>query len=67
MNFYLMMLLQVSDFKDEAISTFGLKYIAEECGCKSAYLFAIKTIDDKFIGCLGLDLLKERRNLIKIQ
>ena len=33
------------DYKDETIATFGLKYIAEDTGCKSGYLFAIKTID----------------------
>ena len=40
---------EIPDFKDDSISTFGLKYIAEESGCKSGYLFAIKSIDDKFI------------------
>jgi len=47
--------IEIADFKDEKISTFGLKYIAEENECKSAYLFAIKTIHDKFIGVIGLD------------
>lgn len=47
--------ISISDFSDETIATFGLKYIAEENDCKSAYLFAIKTIEDKFIGVFGLD------------
>lgn len=56
-------LIEISDYKDETIATFGLKYIAEDTGCKSGYLFAIKTIDDKFIGCLGLDYTKRKTKL----
>ena len=55
--------IEIPDFKDETVSTFGLKYIAEESNCKSGYLFAIKTIDDKFIGCLGLDYTKRKTKL----
>jgi hypothetical protein len=55
--------IEISDFKDETISTFGLKYIAEDTGCKSGYLFAIKTIDDKFIGTLGLDFTRRKTKL----
>jgi hypothetical protein len=55
--------IQVEDFKDEAISTYGLKYIAEECGYKSAYLFAIKTIEDKFIGVLSVEYTKKKTKL----
>lgn len=49
----------ISDFNDEKVQTYGLKYIAETTDCKSGYLFAIKTIDDKFIGTLGLDYTKK--------
>jgi hypothetical protein len=55
--------IEISDFKDETIATFGLKYIAEDTGCKSGYLFAIKTIDDKFIGTLGLDYTRRKTKL----
>ena len=55
--------IEIPDFKDESVSTFGLKYIAEESGCKSSYLFAIKSIDDKFIGTLGLDYTKRKNKL----
>ena len=41
--------IEIPDFKDDTVATFGLKYIAEENCCKSGYLFAIKTIDCKFI------------------
>lgn len=55
--------IEIHDYKDETISTFGLKYVAEESGCKSGYLFAIKTIDDRFIGTLGLDYTKRKTRL----
>lgn len=55
--------IEIPDFKDETVATFGLKYIAEDTGCKSSYLFAIKTIDDKFIGVLGLDYTKRKTKL----
>lgn len=51
-------IIEIPDYQDEKISTYGLKYIAEDTGCKSGYLFAIKTLDDKFIGVLGLDFTK---------
>ena len=40
-----------------------MRYAAEESGCKSGYLFAIKTIDDKFIGVLGIDYTKNKTKL----
>ena len=55
--------IEIPDFKDDTIATFGLKYIAEESGCKSAYLFAIKTIEDKFIGVLSVEYTKEIKTL----
>jgi hypothetical protein len=55
--------IEIYDYKDDAIATYGLKYIAEESGCKSGYLFAIKTIDDRFIGTLGLDYTKRKTKM----
>lgn len=56
-------IIEIPDYKDETVATFGLKYIAEDTGCKSGYLFAIKTIDDRFIGTLGLDYTKRKTKL----
>lgn len=55
--------IEIPDYKDDTIATYGLKYIAEESGCKSGYLFAIKTIDNKFIGTLGIDYTKKKTKL----
>ena len=57
----------INDYKDVTVATYGLKYIAEEAGCKSNYLFAIKTIDDKFVGVLGLDFVKKKVTLSEEQ
>jgi hypothetical protein len=55
--------IEVADFKDETIATYGLKYVAEETGCKSSYLFAIKTIEDRFIGILSVEFTKRKTRL----
>lgn len=55
--------IEVPDFKDEKIATFGLKYVAEESSCKSSYLFAIKTLDGKFIGVLSVEYTKRKTKL----
>lgn len=56
-------IIEISDFKDETIPTYGLKYVAEETGCKSQYIFAIKTLENKFIGTLGIDYTKRKTKL----
>ena len=55
--------IEIPDFKDETVATFGLKYIAEDTGCKSGYLFAIKCIEGRFIGMLGVDYTKRKTKL----
>lgn len=56
-------LIKIPDFSDVTVATYGLRYAAEESGCKSAYIFAIKTIDNKFIGVLGIDYTKDKTQL----
>ena len=56
-------IIEIPDFKDDTIATYGLKYAAEESGCKSSYLFSVKTIEGKFIGTLGLDFTKRKTKL----
>jgi hypothetical protein len=55
--------IEIPDFKDETIATYGLKYTAEDAGCKSGYLFAVKTIDGKFIASLAVDFTKKKTKL----
>ena len=56
-------IIEISDFKDDSIATYGLKYIAEETNCKSQYIFAIKSLDNKFIGTIGIDYTKRKTKL----
>ena len=55
--------IEIPDYADEKIATYGLRYVAEESGCKSGYLFSIKSIDGKFIGVLGVDYTKNKTQL----
>lgn len=55
--------IEIEDFSDNTIATYGLKYIAEESGCKSAYLFSIKTIEGRFIGVLSIEYTNEIKRL----
>ena len=55
--------IEIPDFKDESLATYGLRYLAETTGCKSEYLFAIKTIDNRFIGTLGVEYTKRKTKL----
>ena len=55
--------IEIEDFSDSTIATYGLKYIAEESGCKSAYLFSIKTIEGRFIGVLSVEYTNEIKRL----
>lgn len=55
--------IEIPDLKDEKIATHGLKYVCEEAGDKSVYMFAIKTIDEKFIGTLGIAYTKKKTKL----
>jgi hypothetical protein len=56
-------IIAIPDYKDEKTATYGLKYVAEESGCKSGYLFAIKNIEGKFVGIMGVDYTKKKTNL----
>ena len=55
--------IEIPDFKDETVATHGLKYIAEDAGCKSCYIFALKSFEGKFIGSMGLDFTKKKTKL----
>ena len=56
-------LISIPDFKDETISTYGLRYFAEEYKTRSQYLFAIKNFEGKFIAILGVDYTAKKCKL----
>jgi len=53
----------IPDYKDEETATYGLKYIAEENGTKSSYLFAIKNPEGRIIGVLGIEYTGRKKEL----
>jgi hypothetical protein len=56
-------IVSIADFKDIKATTYGLRNAAESSGCKSSYLFSVKTIEGKFIGILGVDYTKRKTKL----
>jgi hypothetical protein len=56
-------IVSIYDFKDLKTTSYGLRNAAEASGCKSAYLFSIKSIEGKFIGILGIDYTKRKTKL----
>lgn len=53
----------IIDYKNESISTYGLKYLAEETECKSSYMFALKNIHGKMIGVLSVEAVKRKKEI----
>ena len=51
--------ITIPNYKDETVATYGLRYAAEESNAKSSYYFAIKSIEDRFIGILCVDYTKK--------
>jgi len=45
----------IPDYEDPLALTYGLKFLAQENGSKSSYLFSIRNIDGRFIGVLGVE------------
>ena len=55
----------ISDYNDPTVATYGLKGAAESVGTKSAYVIPLFTLDEKFIGALGIDFVSKKKKLTK--
>lgn len=55
----------IPDYNDPKIATYGLKGAAESVGTKSAYVIPLFTLDEKFIGSLGIDFVAKKKKLTK--
>jgi hypothetical protein len=55
--------IAIPDFKNETVATYGLKYTADENGCKSTYIFGIFDINNRMIGTLGVEYVKRKKLL----
>jgi hypothetical protein len=47
--------ISIYDYSDQTTATYGLKSMADECDIVSSYIFAVKNIDGKLVGVIGLD------------
>ena len=56
-------IIQIPDYKDEKVATYGMKYVAETSDSKSTYMFAIKTIEGRFIAIMCVDYTKKKTKL----
>ena len=57
--------IYINDFNDPKVATYGLKGAAESVGTKSSYVIPMFTLDEKFVGSLGLDYTGRKRRLTK--
>ena len=55
----------INDFNDPKIATYGLKGAAESVGTKSSFLVPLFTLDNKYIGNIGIDFVGRKRKLTK--
>ena len=55
----------IPDFQDPKVATYGLKGAAESVGTKSTYLVPLFTLDDKYIGNIGMDYVGRKKKMTK--
>jgi hypothetical protein len=55
----------IPDYKDPKVATYGLKGAAESVGTKSTYLVPLFTLDEKYIGNIGIDFVTKKKRLTK--
>ena len=55
----------IPDYKDPKVATYGLKGAAESVGTKSTYLVPLFTLDEKYIGNIGVDFVSKKKRLTK--
>ena len=57
----------IPNFLDVKIATYGLKEAAKSVGTKSSFLVPLFTLDDKYIGTIGIDYVSRKKKLTKDQ
>jgi hypothetical protein len=57
----------IPNFLDPKVATYGLKEAAKSVGTKSSFLIPLFTLDDKYIGNLGVDYVGKKKKLTKDQ
>jgi len=57
--------LFINDYTDPKVATYGLKGAAESVGTKSTYIIPLFTLDEKYIGNIGVDFVSKKKRLTK--
>jgi len=57
----------VPDYSDEKVATYGLKGAAESVGTKSSYVIPLFTLDEKFVGTIGIDYVGRKKKITKAE
>ena len=55
----------IPNFSDPKVATYGLKGAAESVGTKSSYVIPLFTLDNKYIGNMGIDFVSKKKKLTK--
>ena len=55
----------INDYSDPKVATYGLKEAAKSVGTKSSYLVPLFTLDEKYLGCIGVDFVTKKKKMTK--
>jgi len=55
----------IPNVSDPKVAIYGLKGAAESVGTKSSYVIPLFTLDDKYIGNMGIDFVSKKKKLTK--
>ena len=57
--------LFIPNYLDVKVATYGLKEAAKSVGTKSSFLVPLFTLDEKYIGNIGIDYVSKKKKLTK--
>jgi hypothetical protein len=57
--------IYINDYLDPKVATYGLKEAAKSVGTKSTYMMPLFTLDEKFLGSIGVDFVTKKKKMTK--
>ena len=57
--------IYINDYSDPKVATYGLKEAAKSVGTKSTYMMPLFTLDEKFLGSIGVDFVTKKKKMTK--
>ena len=57
--------IYINDYSDPKVATYGLKEAAKSVGTKSTYMMPLFTLDEKYIGNIGIDFVTKKKKITK--